>query len=271
MSVEVAKLFIYPIKSMRPLYPDRISVEPRGLQHDRQWMVIDENGRFRTRREIPSMAQVGARFEGDRMILSKDGMPDLSVPCKPEGETVKVQIWTATTTAKIVSTRANEWMTQAMDAPSRLVRMTTNARRRVNPKLGTGPGWVGFADAYPILVASESSLEDLNSRLDSPITVERFRPNIVLRGSLPYEEETWRNLRIGKVMLRAARPDIRCLVTTQDPMTGESRGPEPLKTLATYRRVENGVIFGMYYVPEKLGMISIGDQCEPISESMGIC
>ena len=140
--------------------------------------------------------------------------------------------------------------------------MTAKARRRVNPKLGTGPGWVGFADAYPILVASEASLADLNSRLDSPIEILRFRPNIVLRGSEPYEEDAWKHLKIGNVLLRAARPDIRCLVTTQDPMTGEARGPEPLKTLATYRKVENGVIFGMYYMPEKLGQIKVGDVCE---------
>ena len=190
-------------------------------------------------------------------------MKSIELPLKPEGESIKVQIWKAKTTGAVVSDKADDWISRAMGEPSRLVYMPDAARRRISPKYNAGKGIVGFADAYPILVASEASLQDLNSRMETPITIDRFRPNIVLKGCEPYEEDTWTTLRIGKVVLRSARPDIRCLVTTQDPFTGESLGPEPLKTLATYRKVEGGVIFGMYYIPEKVGRISIGDVCTP--------
>jgi len=139
--------------------------------------------------------------------------------------------------------------------------MPETARRRIHREYNAGQDLVGFADAYPILVASEASIEDLNSRLEAPIPIQRFRPNIVLKGCGPFEEDTWTRLQIGDVTLRAARPCIRCLVTTQDPLTGAPLGPEPLKTLATYRKVKNGVIFGMYYVPEQLGCIAVGDAC----------
>jgi uncharacterized protein YcbX len=262
MSIEVASLKVYPVKSLRPNEPDSIAIERRGLQHDRRWMVTDEKGVFRTRREIPRMAQINAKPNGDHLILSKDGMKDLHVPLMPTGASKRVQIWNAITTGRHVSSKADEWLTEAIGEPSQLVYMSNLARRKVSPSFNSGKDVLGFSDAFPILVASEASIEDLNSRLDSAIPIQRFRPNIVLRGPGAFEEDTWKSLKIGEVVLRAARPCIRCLVTTQDPLTGEAMGQEPLRTLATYRKVEGGVIFGMYYIPEKLGNISVGDVCQ---------
>ncbi len=256
-------LRVYPVKSLRPMSPDACQVEKRGLQHDRRWMVINEHGMFRTRRELPHMAQINAVVSDGHITLSKEGLETINLPTHPEGQSIEVEIWKTKTTASVVSSKADEWISRAMGQPSRLVYMTESGNREVNPIYNAGNDLVGFADAYPILVASESSLQDLNSRLDKPITIDRFRPNVILKGSEPYEEDTWTRIRIGNVVLRSARPDIRCLVTTQDPFTGEALGPEPLKTLATYRKVEGGVIFGMYYIPETLGRIAVGDVCTP--------
>lgn len=264
MSIEVSGLRVYPVKSLRPLVPESAEVEIRGLKHDRRWMIIDENNRFRTRRELPQLARIEAIPENGHLILRKEGMKEISVPIKPEGEQITVQVWSSKPTGQLVSPAADQWMSEAVGMQSRLVYMPDNARRRINPKYDAGRGSVGFADAFPILVASEESLADLNARMDKPITIDRFRPNIVLNGCAPYEEDTWKTLRIGNVVLEAARPDVRCLVTTQDPFTGESQGPEPLRTLATYRKVPNGVIFGMYYIPKKLGPISVGMKCTPV-------
>jgi len=260
-SITVSGLRVYPVKSLRPISPDSWMVERRGLQHDRRWMVVDENGAFRTRREISDMARINAIVSDSHITLSKDGGGSVELPLQPRGKSINVQIWGTETTGTLVDPNADEWLTKVIGEPSQLVYMPETGRREVNPNYNAGDDLVGFADAYPILVASEASLEDLNSRLDKPITIDRFRPNIVLSGCKPYEEDTWKKIKIGEVVLRAARPDIRCLVTTQDPFTGESLGQEPLRTLASYRRVEGGVIFGMYYIPEQLGQISVGDAC----------
>ncbi len=263
-NVEVTSIRVYPVKSLRPILPETWTVERRGLRHDRRWMVTDPGGMFRTRREIPRMAQISTAFENGHMILSKEGMEDLRVPTKDTGKSMKVQVWRTLTTGKPVSEKADEWLTRAIGEPSRLVHMPETARRKIAPSFNSGKDWVGFADAFPILVASEASIDDLNSRLDSPIPIQRFRPNIVIKGCGPFEEDSWSKLQIGNVVLRAARPCIRCLVTAQDPLTGEALGPEPLKTLATYRKIEGGVIFGMYYIPEVLGEISVGSTCTPV-------
>ena len=263
MPLQVSALRVYPIKSCRPMMPNRWSVEKRGLQHDRRWMLTDADGKFRTRREMQALAQISAAIEDDRLILSKDGMEGLCAPLHPKGKSMNVLIWKTETTGQIVSAAADVWATEAVGEPSHLVYMPDSAKREVNPMFNAGDDIVGFADAYPILVLSEESVEDLNSRLDAPITFQRFRPNIIVKGAKPYDEDSWTRLQIGDVILRAARPDIRCLVTTQDPLTGEVLGPEPLRTLATYRKVEGGVIFGMYYIPEKLGNIAVGDAAQP--------
>ena len=220
---------------------------------------------FRTRRELPVLAQIDAQIEDDRLILSKEGMNKICVPLHPEGESIDVEIWKTQTKGQIVSALADEWVSSAIGEASHLVYMADDVKREVNPIFNAGDDVVGFADAYPILVLSEASVEDLNSRLDAQITFQRFRPNIILRGGEPYQEDSWKRLQIGDVVLRAARPDIRCLVTTQDPLTGQVLGPEPLRTLAKYRKVEGGVIFGMYYIPERLGPAVVGDTCTPIT------
>jgi uncharacterized protein YcbX len=260
-AIEICTISVYPVKSLRPIRPDHWPVERRGLKHDRRWMVVDEEGTFMTRREIPEMAKLQASPNDEELTLSKEGSGSITVRPKQASQSGRVQIWNKSVAGRYVSPEADTWLTEAIGRPCRLVYIPETSRRRIQKTYNAGHDYVGFADAFPILVASEASIEDLNSRLDSPIPIQRFRPNLVLKGPRPFEEDTWKRIQIGEVVLRAGRPCIRCLVTTQDPLTGESMGPEPLRTLATYRRVPNGVIFGMYYIPEKLGSIALGDAC----------
>lgn len=227
-------------------------------------MVVDRDNVFMTRRELPEMAKIGIALEDERIVLTKEGLPNLTANRRPEGETAKVRVWRSITTGRYVSSEADQWLTRALGRECRLVYMPESARRRINPLFGTKDDLVGFADGYPVLVASEASLEDLNGRLDSKISIDRFRPNLVVKGCAPFAEDSWKRIRIGGTVLRSTRPCIRCLVTTQDPLSGEALGPEPLRTLAKYRKVEGGVIFGMYYVPETLGTISVGDPVTPL-------
>src|SRR5262245_36666010 len=117
-SVEVSGLRVYPVKSLRPMMPASATVEKRGLKHDRRWMVTDPEGMFRTRREIPTMAQINAVTDDSHITLSREGMDSVTLPLEPQGKTIDVQIWDAITTGDLVSPTADEWLTAAIGEPS---------------------------------------------------------------------------------------------------------------------------------------------------------
>jgi uncharacterized protein YcbX len=254
----VSALRIYPVKSLRGVDLDQSEVHARGLQHDRRWMIIDDDGIFLTQRSFTKMATISAVPNKTALHLTTATLPDLAVPYN-EGQNTRAKVWSKWVTAKHVSAEADAWLSRALARPCRLVYMPDTAKRRPSTD---STALVGFADSHPILIASEESLQDLNDRLPTPIEINRFRPNIVLKGCTPFQEDTFKRLRIGATILRAAKKCNRCQVTTTDQLTGELKGPEPLKTLATYRRNGNGVAFGMYYIPEMLGQIKVGDRVE---------
>ncbi|HEY1534819.1 MAG TPA: MOSC domain-containing protein, partial [Polyangiaceae bacterium] len=139
-----------------------------------------------------------------------------------------------------------------------LVYMTDTEHRLVNPARARAGDIVSFADGYPFLLISEASLEDLNARLDEPITMDRFRPNIVVSGTEPYAEDGYSQVRLGELWFRGVKRCDRCVVTTIDPLTGE-RGSEPLRTLAKYRLEDQRVWFGMNLIHDGTGMLRVGD------------
>jgi uncharacterized protein YcbX len=144
----------------------------------------------------------------------------------------------------------------------RLVFMPDASRRQVNQNYAPSPDdVVGFADGYPFLLISEASLKDLNQRLNAPVPMNRFRPNLVISGCLPYEEDTWKWIRIGEVRFKVAKPCARCIVTTVDQSTGE-KGVEPFQTLAAYRKQEKGIMFGQNLIHTTQGVLSIGQTVE---------
>jgi uncharacterized protein YcbX len=134
--------------------------------------------------------------------------------------------------------------------------------RRVNPEFFPAGAYTAFSDGYPLLLLSEASLEDLNARLPEPLPMDRFRPNLVVRGCAPYAEDGWRRIRIGAIELAVVKPCDRCVVTTIDQATGERSGTEPLRTLAGYRNTERGVLFGQNVVHLGQGSIEVGAEVE---------
>ncbi len=180
-----------------------------------------------------------------------------------------VTIFRDTVTAADMGDSASEWLSALLGKPCRLVRAAADFARRLPEEripaahadsLPEVP--VAFVDAFPILVISEASLKDLNARLEAPLPMNRFRPNIVLRGAAAHDEDRWKVVRIGGVEFRAGGDCGRCIVTTTDQATGE-RGVEPLVTLARYRRDERGAItFGQYWMHCGPGTIRVGDAIE---------
>lgn len=257
--VRISGLWIYPVKSCAGIAVASIELGERGLLHDREWMVADARGRFVSQRTHPEMALIRPVLEGDRMFLTAPGREPLEIPLEPRpGRAVAVDIWRDRCRGLSEGPAAAAWLGALLGEAVTLVRMPPEEVRPVDPRYA-GPGdRVGFADGFPLLLISRASLEDLNARLDEPVGMERFRPNLEVGGCGPFAEDTWRRLEIAGVGFRLAKPCARCVITTVDPATGR-RGEEPLRTLAAYRRFGNKVLFGQNLIHEGRGILQVGD------------
>jgi uncharacterized protein len=260
MAPSVSGIFIHPVKSCRARPVDRAVLDEYGLVGDRRFLVVDERGRFRTQRETPRLALLEAEVIGDRLSLSAPGMEPLSIPRSRSGAgDVEVVVWRDTVLARDLGGDAANWLTLFLESPARLVAMAPGFQRAVRKPAAVTGDAVAFADACPLLVIGEASLADLNARLASPLSMDRFRPGLVVRGAAPYAEDGWRRIRIGNVILRAAGPCARCVVTTTDQRT-LARTAEPLRTLASCRRGPAGEVwFGQNFIHEtKTGTLEVG-------------
>jgi hypothetical protein len=221
-------------------------------------MIVDEHKRLITQREMPRLALVSVKLHSDHLNVTAPGMSELLVPILlPRNDVLSVIVWDDTVSALDVGDEAAEWFTLYLDTTARLVYMPDSADR-----LASRNGYssqVSFADAYPLLLISEASLEDLNTRLDEPLPMNRFRPNIVVKGCEPYAEDTWKDIMIAGVRLHVVKPCGRCVTTTVNQLTGE-KGKEPLRTLATYRARDGSVLFGQNLIHEVRGVLRVGDE-----------
>ena len=254
----VSALYVYPIKSCRGIRVDAWPVAERGFFADRRWMVVDAAGKFVTQREVWELSRVHTRL-GDGVIeLTAPGLSSLQVPLTYDAaEPLSVQIWDDAALG-LPHPEGSAWFSSYLGAPHRLVYMPDSHKRRVNPARAQSGDIVGFADGYPFLLISEASLADLNARLERPITMERFRPNIVIDGTEPYAEDGYVQVRLGQISFRGPKRCDRCVITTIDPETGE-RGREPLRTLAKYRLDDQKVWFGMNLIHDGTGTLRVGD------------
>jgi uncharacterized protein YcbX len=173
-----------------------------------------------------------------------------------------VRIWKDQCTATWLGEKAARWFSDFLEAPSNLVHMADDTLRPANATYAPEGTRVSFADAFPFLVISEESLADLNSRLAEPLPMNRFRPNLVVGGAQPYDEDRWERVEINGIRLRIVKPCARCVITTTDQATTE-RGQEPLRTLARYRKSWGQVMFGQNAVHETLGRLRVGDRVLP--------
>ena len=260
----LSEINIYPVKSLGGISLQNSEVTDRGLKHDRRWLIINEEEKFITQRTHPQLALIKTKISGNKLILghkTKDISP-LVIPIHHESiEMVLVGIWDDLVEAHIVGKYADEWLSEALEIKCRLVYMPDETQRFVNQAYAADNEIVSFADAYPFMMIGQSSLDDLNSRLKEKLPMNRFRPNFVVNGVKPYDEDKWKKIRIGEVIFNLVKPCSRCVLTTVDQNTAE-KNEEPLKTLSTYRSVNNKVYFGQNLVHEGNGVIKIGDEIE---------
>jgi uncharacterized protein YcbX len=260
----VARLFIYPVKSLGGYEVDSFELDQLGPHLDRRWMVLDGAGAFQTQRWRHRLALIAARLTPDSGVrLTAPGMPEIVVP-QGGGPERDVVVWKDSCRAEACGHAADQWISTFLGAPCRIVFFPERSVRPIRLRAAESLGRVGFADAYPVLLLSEGSLEDLNARLPSPLPVDRFRPNIVVGGFPPYAEDEWDTVLLGGVRFVVAKRCVRCVLTTIDQRTAEA-GKEPLRTLATYRRTPEGVVFGVNMAHASPGRLAVGDRAVPVA------
>jgi MOSC domain-containing protein len=244
----VDALFVYPLKGARAVRATRARVRPTGLEHDRRFMLVRADGTFLTQRENARLALVDVELDAAAGVVRLAGVAVALSPLSSEGPRRTVRIWKDQVDAVVVPGDASAALGEAVGEPVTLVYMPEDAIRQVELTHARAGDRVGFADAYPLLVASLASLADLNRRLETPIPMDRFRPNVVVDGGEAWEEELAPRMTLGGLTLRTPKRCDRCVVTTIDQSTGE-RGKEPLRTLATFRSEGNKVYFAMNAIP----------------------
>ncbi|MEY4760322.1 MAG: hypothetical protein RLZZ200_178 [Pseudomonadota bacterium] len=262
-SPRIAALFVYPVKSCAGISVSAVDAMPTGLAHDREWMVVDGAGRFVTQREHPRMALLGTALDPDGLRLAAAGST-LALPFDHEGPLREVMVWRSKVPAFDAGDEAARFISDFLGQSLRLVRFDARHARLSNRD------WTGglkapnlFSDGYPVLVASEASLADLNARIGgaTPLPMSRFRPNLVLGGVGPWAEDRIADFNAGEAELRIVKPCTRCVITTTDQVSGQRDGVEPLRTLGTFRtdRRVGGVTFGQNAIVRRPGRVSVGD------------
>jgi len=264
--ITLASLIYYPIKACRGFEVDETNVRRMGLEHDRQMMTITPEGHFLTQREHPRLALVSPSISGEKLTLSAPGAISLTIGIQKSGPTRPVDIWRSKGVQAVDQGEgAAEWFSDWLGASVRLVHIAEGYLRKVNEQYAVNTDdHTGFADGYPILLVSEESLEDLNTRLEKPVPMNRFRPNLVVRGCESFAEDTWSRIRIGDTEMAVVKPCARCVVTMINKETLE-KSKEPLKTLASYRKQGSGAMFGQNVIPLNEGRLRLGMNVEILS------
>ncbi|MGW8402182.1 MOSC domain-containing protein, partial [Streptomyces lydicus] len=263
-------IHLYPVKSIAGSGPGEAVVEPWGLAGDRRWLLVDAEHRQITQRPQPTLALARAEgLPGGGLRLTAPGMAPLTVQVPGSVETVPVEVWKDQVEAVPAGAAAAEWFSRYLGVECRLMYLDAPDKRRPIAPAYCEPGeTVSFADGFPLLLTTTSSLDALNSLIaqgdhadEGPLPMDRFRPNVVVDGTAPWAEDEWRRIRIGEVVFQVAKPSARCVVTTTDQHTAE-RGKEPLRTLARHRRFGDRLVFGQNLIPRGVGTIRIGDPFE---------
>ena len=272
--MHVSELYVYPIKSLRGVALGQAWLDERGIRHDRRWMLIDANGRFISQREAHQLALVDVAIDSDALLVSAPGMTALRVPFGDPATRERCTIWRDVVDAAPVSAAADEWFSRYLGRACRLVHMPDASRRIVDRDYVPTERVVGFADAFPLLLIGQGSLDLLNEKLaeqgERTVSMQRFRPNIVVAGSPPHAEDLWRQIRIGEIDVDVVKPCARCVITTIDVESAQA-SDEPLRTLAGYRKQGSKVLFGQNAVharpasQREFGSISLNDAVTVLS------
>ena len=260
--LRLTQITIYPIKSLGGISLSSAIAEKRGLRYDRRWMIVDEQNKFITQRENATMALIGTRMDENGFELFHKHFPEnkIFIPFSiNHGTPLRVVVWEDECDALHWNEEADNWLSSTLAMPCRLVFMPDDSLRYVDNNYARNKEITSFSDGYPFLIIGNESLKDLNSKLENPIPMNRFRPNFVFEGGDAFEEDSWVKFKIGEVNFLGVKPCGRCAITTID-QEDASKSKEPLRTLSKYRTKKSKVLFGQNLLTDKGGKISVGDK-----------
>ncbi|MBL7953054.1 MAG: MOSC domain-containing protein [Flavobacteriales bacterium] len=270
MNLHLASIHIHPVKSLGGFPVDRARLTDRGLEHDRRWMLVDAEGRFISQREIPAMACLHCKptAKGFQVTDIRDGR-HLDLPwALQSGSTMPASVWDEPVDVIPAPPVMAKWFAQQLGVSCTPVFMPDGTLRPTDTRYAQAV--TSLSDGFPYLILSQTSLDDLNSRLGahSQVSMDRFRPNLVIAGGTAFQEDDWRHILIGEYIFHLVKPCARCIITTTDQRTG-ARGKEPLATLSRYRRRASDaakVDFGMNAVGSIDGVLRVGDAVKMYEE-----
>ncbi len=263
-ALTITSLTIYPVKSLAGISLNSAKLENRGFKYDREWMVVTEGGQFLTQRELAPMALIQTAILEHTLRLTMPLGDSVEVPlsidkAQVDAKAMTVKVWNDTCQAIDQGDEAADLLSRNLEKKVRLVRMEPAFKRIVDQKYAnSADNVVSFADGFPVLVISDESLAELNRRLEYPLPMNRFRPNITIGGSAPFAEDNWSEITIDNVKLSLVKPCARCQITTIDQDTAEA-SHEPLKTLSFFRKENGKIMFGQNAIPQNNGEIRLGD------------
>jgi uncharacterized protein YcbX len=255
--IVLSDIYIYPIKSLGGIRVEESRVLMPGLEFDRRWMLVDSEGNFLSQRTISKMALLTVEWElGGFLIKDKLNPTDnIQLPLEPQTNGIKkVRIWDDEVNAILVDPLISRWFQKKLQTACELVYMPPSSIRPIEEKYAVSSESVSFADAMPYLLISQASLDELNRRLEKPISMNRFRPNLVVTGTEPFEEDQWEIIEIGNVRFKVTKPCARCVMTTISQETAFA-GKEPLATLSRFRKNGNKILFGQNMILLNEGLI----------------
>ena len=258
----ITSLTIYPVKSMGGIELQSSRLDNMGFQWDRRWMLVDETGEFVTARKHPQLLCIQPEMDQKTGTLSLHipDQPMLGIPqATAESPRITVTVWNDQVEAIHLDTHVDQVLSNHLGTRCKMVFFDDKIVRQVDQDYASPGDRTGFSDGFPLLLISKPSLDDLNSRMDTPLPMKRFRPNIVVDGCEAYEEDNWQQFTANSVTLAAVKPCSRCIMTTANPETGKREGKEPLKTLETYRKQGNKVMFGQNIIHQTEGTLKVGD------------
>lgn len=262
--MKLLSAFIYPVKSMRGVQVDALTLDEKGIVGDRRWMVVDAKEQFVTQRSVPALVRLQPELMADGVRLD-DGAQRLEVATPPPTALRRrITVWRDTFDALDAGDEAAAWLSARIGQPCRLVAFADDVRREVDVTYARD-AQTTFTDAYPLLITNEASLDALNAELEVPIGMDRFRSNLVVRSEQAWDEDGWSRLLIDGLPLDGVKPCARCVAITTDQRSGERpQGPAPLTKLSALHALPGkGAIFGMNLVHRATGTLHVGADVRP--------
>jgi uncharacterized protein YcbX len=256
----LSEIWVYPVKGLGGVRQKSARVLQKGLVHDRRWMLVDSTNRFMTQREFPVLSLFRTRIDRDTIIISK-GAESIRLPIMEEmaAPVIETMVWDDPVTTIEVSRQHSDWFSQRVGISCKLVAFPEGNPRPVSELHQVNHEHVSLADGYPLMIIGQASLDNLNTKLASPVPMNRFRPNLVFTGGEPHEEDSWKNFLVGTNRFAGVKPCARCIVTTINQATGEKER-EPLLTLSRYRKRDTDIYFGQNVLAIDFDEIREGDE-----------